>query len=135
MIPEQFEAFQFADGVKEIEDVKPGMKLPGVVTNITAFGAFVDIGVHQDGLVHISELSNRYVKNPSEVVKVHQKVMVTVLDVDLERRRISLSMKSSQDSAGMRSKGGERKDRQGNRRKEETFSNNPFFTAFKNGIK
>src|SRR4030042_3354977 len=71
------------------------MKLPGIVTNITAFGAFVDIGVHQDGLVHISELSNRFVKNPNEVVKVHQKVMVTVLNVEIERKRISLSMRNA----------------------------------------
>ena len=90
---EQFEAFTFAEGVEKIKDVKPGMKLPGIVTNITAFGAFVDIGVHQDGLVHISQLSNRYVKNPNDVVKVHQKVVVTVVDVDAARKRISLSMK------------------------------------------
>ena len=93
---EQFESFQFAEGVGKIEDVKPGMKLPGIVTNITAFGAFVDIGVHQDGLVHISEISDKFVKNAGDVVKVHQKVMVTVLEVDLQRKRISLSMKSGQ---------------------------------------
>jgi len=92
---EQFEIFAFADGVTKIEDVRPGMKLPGIVTNITAFGAFVDIGVHQDGLVHISQLSNRFVKDPNDVVKVHQKVTVTVLDVDMTRKRISLSMKDS----------------------------------------
>ncbi len=92
---EQFEAFGFAEGLGKIEDVKPGMKVPGIVTNITAFGAFVDIGVHQDGLVHISELSDRFVKTPADAVKVHQKVMVTVLAVDLERRRISLSMKEA----------------------------------------
>ncbi len=90
---EQFEAFAFTEGVERIEDVKPGMKLPGIVTNVTAFGAFVDIGVHQDGLVHVSELADRFVKNPGDVVKVHQKVMVTVLNVDLARKRISLSMK------------------------------------------
>ncbi|MFV2082336.1 MAG: Tex family protein, partial [bacterium] len=90
---EKFETFSFAEGIEKIEDVRPGMKLPGVVTNITAFGAFVDIGVHQDGLIHISQLSDRFVKNPNEVVKVHQKVNVTVLDVDLKRRRISLSLK------------------------------------------
>jgi uncharacterized protein len=90
---EQFETFAFADGVGKIEDVQPGMKLPGIITNITAFGAFVDIGVHQDGLVHISQLANRFVKNPNDVVKVHQKVMVTVLEVDMPRKRISLSMK------------------------------------------
>jgi uncharacterized protein len=133
---EQFEAFRFAEGVEKIEDVKPGMKLPGIVTNITAFGVFVDIGVHQDGLVHISEVSNRFVKNPAEVVKVHQKVMVTVLDVDLERRRISLSMKNSQPQPDMVSKGEERKreeKRQDRRQKQKsTFANNPFAAAFGN---
>ncbi len=90
---EKFEAFSFTKGVEKLEDVAPGMKLPGVVTNITAFGAFVDIGVHQDGLVHISQLADRFVKNPNDVVKVHQKVTVSVLDVDLKRKRISLSLK------------------------------------------
>jgi uncharacterized protein len=93
---EQFEAFGFAEGIMKIDDVKSGMKLPGIITNITAFGAFVDIGVHQDGLVHISELSDKFIKNPADAVKVHQKVTVTVLDVDLKRKRISLSMKSLQ---------------------------------------
>ena len=88
-------SFSFAEGMNEIDDVQPGMKLPGVVTNVTAFGAFVDIGVHQDGLVHISQLADRFVKDPAEVVKVHQRVMVTVLDVDLERKRISLSMREN----------------------------------------
>ena len=83
------------EGVEKMEDVKAGMRLPGIVTNVTAFGAFVDIGVHQDGLVHVSRLSDRYVKNPGDVVKVHQKVTVTVLDVDLARRRISLTMKGN----------------------------------------
>ena len=72
------------------------MKLPGIVTNITAFGAFVDIGVHQDGLVHISELSNGFVKDPADVVKVQQKVQVTVMEVDLDKKRIKLSMKQPQ---------------------------------------
>ncbi|NLJ48621.1 MAG: RNA-binding transcriptional accessory protein [Candidatus Atribacteria bacterium] len=90
---QHFEFFQFANGVNSIEDLQIGMKLPGVVTNIAAFGAFVDIGVHQDGLVHISQLSRKYIKNPVEVVKVHQKVLVTVIGVDLERKRINLSMK------------------------------------------
>ncbi|MBW2203320.1 MAG: helix-hairpin-helix domain-containing protein, partial [Deltaproteobacteria bacterium] len=89
----QFENFKFKEGIEKMEDVQPGMKLPGVVTNVTAFGAFVDIGVHQDGLVHISQLANRFIKNPNEVVKVHQHVTVKVLDVDLARKRISLSMK------------------------------------------
>lgn len=91
---DKFEAFAFAEGVEKIGDLVPGMKLPGIVTNITAFGAFVDIGVHQDGLVHVSRMADRFVKNPAEVVKVHQKVMVTVLEVDLARNRIALSMKS-----------------------------------------
>jgi len=92
---ESFDAFTFANGIKEINDLSPGMKLPGIVTNVTAFGAFVDIGVHQDGLVHISKLADRYVKNPADIVKVQQKVMVTVIDVDIERSRISLSMKTT----------------------------------------
>ncbi|MHC5082531.1 MAG: Tex family protein [Planctomycetota bacterium] len=91
---EKFEAFAFADGVEKIEDLQPGMKLPGIVTNITAFGAFVDIGVHQDGLVHISEMSNNFVKDPADVVKVHQKVQVTVMDVEVDKKRIKLSMKT-----------------------------------------
>ncbi len=76
------------------------MKIPGIVTNITAFGAFVDIGVHQDGLVHISQMADRFVKNPADIVKVHQKLSVTVLDVDLARNRISLSMKSHTGKSG-----------------------------------
>lgn len=91
---EQFEAFSFTDGVNEISDLRVGMKLPGIVTNITNFGAFVDIGVHQDGLVHTSQLANRFVANPNDVVKVHQKVEVTVMEVDAARKRISLSMKT-----------------------------------------
>jgi len=79
--------------VDKPEDLSPGMKLPGVVTNVTAFGAFVDVGVHQDGLVHISQLADRFVRDPAEVVKVQQRVTVTVLSVDLKRKRISLSMK------------------------------------------
>jgi uncharacterized protein len=94
---ETFEAFSFTDGVDKISDLRPGMQLPGIVTNITAFGAFVDIGVHQDGLVHISQMANRFVKNPADIVKVQQQVRVTVLDIDIDRNRISLSMKSAPD--------------------------------------
>lgn len=93
---EQFEAFSFTDGVNEISDLKIGMKLPGIVTNITNFGAFVDIGVHQDGLVHTSQMSDRFIANPNDVVKVHQKVEVTVMEVDVARKRISLSMKTGE---------------------------------------
>ena len=90
---QEFEPFYFAEGVNKIQDLAAGMKLPGVVTNVTGFGAFVDVGVHQDGLVHISQLADRFVRNPSDIVKVQQRVWVTVLEVDLERKRISLSMK------------------------------------------
>lgn len=90
---EQFEVFSFTDGINEIADLKIGMKLPGIVTNITNFGAFVDIGVHQDGLVHTSQISDKFVANAADVVKVHQKVEVTVVEVDVVRKRISLSMK------------------------------------------
>jgi uncharacterized protein len=90
---QNFEHFAFAEDLEKISDLERGMHLQGIVTNVTAFGAFVDIGVHQDGLVHISELSDKFVKNPADIVKVQQKVDVTVLSVDLERNRISLSMK------------------------------------------
>jgi uncharacterized protein len=84
--------FSFAD-IHTMEDLTPGMIVPGIVTNVTKFGAFVDIGIKQDGLVHISNMSNTYVTDPSKVVKLHQQVMVKVLDVDIERKRIQLSMK------------------------------------------
>ncbi|MEL6630415.1 MAG: Tex family protein [Bacteroidota bacterium] len=94
---DQFETFQFAEGINEMTDLREGMVLPGIVTNITDFGAFVDIGVHQDGLVHLSQLANRFVKHPTEVVKVHQHVKVRVVSVDIKRKRISLSMKSEEE--------------------------------------
>ena len=89
-----FEAFSFTEGVNAIGDLKIGMKLPGIVTNVTNFGAFVDIGVHQDGLVHISHLSDQFVKDPHEAIAVQQKVNVTVVEVDVVRKRVGLSMKS-----------------------------------------
>jgi uncharacterized protein len=101
----KLENIAFAEGIEKITDLVPGMKLPGVVTNITAFGAFVDIGVHQDGLVHLSELADRYVKYPGDVVKVSQRVDVTVISVDLERNRISLSMKTKPDLSAGRGEG------------------------------
>ena len=88
-----FEPPKFLEDVTKIEDVKEGMKLEGVVTNVTAFGAFVDIGVHQDGLVHISQLSNKFIKHPLDAVKVGQIVRVRVLESDPKRKRISLTMK------------------------------------------
>ncbi|GAA4329767.1 Tex family protein [Mucilaginibacter gynuensis] len=96
---EQFETFSFTEGVNAIGDLKVGMKLPGIVTNITNFGAFVDIGVHQDGLVHLSQITNRFIKDPNEVLKVAQKVEVTVTEVDVNRKRISLSMKENEKQA------------------------------------
>ena len=143
---ESFEAFHFADGVNTLEDLKPGMRLPGRVTNITRFGAFVDVGVHQDGLVHISQLADRFVRDPGEAVKIGQTVTVTVLEVDLERRRIALSMrkdpagaKPGRDTAkntggkqgGPRKPSPERNKGQPGKRAEEPDPNNPFVRAFK----
>ena len=90
---EQAKAFSFDPNVHEIEDLRPGMVLPGLVSNITAFGAFVNIGVHQDGLVHVSQLADKFVSSPNDVVRLGQQVMVRVVEVDLKRRRISLSMR------------------------------------------
>ena len=132
---ERFESFRFAEGVEKIEDVRSGMRLPGIVTNITAFGVFVDIGVHQDGLIDISELSDKYVKNPTDVVKVHQKVLVTVLEVDLQRKRISLSMKSRQvSSEGSLERSGKKEGKnetpaESRERKPKRFVNTPFSEA------
>ncbi len=117
---DRFEPFAFAEGIEKLEDLRPGMRLPGIVTNVTAFGAFVDVGVHQDGLVHVSQLADRYVKDPSTVVKAGQRVMVSVLEVDLQRRRIGLSMKgatepgrrdSPSESRPAPHEGGRRRDR------------------------
>ncbi|MFA8450699.1 MAG: Tex family protein [Bacteroidales bacterium] len=91
---DSFEVFSFADNIHSIEDLKEGMRIPGIVTNITAFGVFVDIGVHQDGLVHLSELADRFIKDPNEVVSIHQQVIVKVMSIDTRRRRIGLSMKA-----------------------------------------
>jgi uncharacterized protein len=138
-----FEPFRFADGVHALEDLQSGMQLPGKVTNITRFGAFVDIGVHQDGLVHISQLADRFVRDPSEAVKIGQTVTVTVLEVDLERRRIALSMRKdpgktrsegkAQRSHGCREGGapGAKKKEKPETRKEKLDPNNPFVRAFR----
>ncbi|MFT4175981.1 MAG: Tex family protein [Luteolibacter sp.] len=104
----QFEIFSFAEGVEKTADLKVGMKLPGIVTNVTAFGAFVDVGVHQDGLVHVSQLADHFVRDASEVVKVGQKVQVTVMEVDLKRNRIALSMKSKPEMETRRASPGDR---------------------------
>ena len=114
----EFKTATFQEGVEKIADLKPGMQLEGVVTNVAAFGAFVDVGVHQDGLVHISELSDRFVKDPREVVKAGDVVKVRVKDVDVARKRIALTMKSgpiegSSGGAGARSAGSASTERTG----------------------
>lgn len=103
---EQFEAFAFAPGINQPEDLKSGMKIPGIVTNVTAFGAFVDVGVHQDGLVHVSQIADTFVKDPSEHLKPGQKVTVTVTDIDLPRKRIALSLRSNPELGAKNSGGG-----------------------------
>ena len=117
---QKFEAFSFADGVEKITDLQIGMKLPGIVTNVAAFGAFVDIGVHQDGLIHVSQLSDNFVKDAADVVKVQQRVTVTVMEIDLERKRIALSMKSKPDLTP-RSAGGAARSGGGSRPAERSF--------------
>jgi uncharacterized protein len=143
---DRFEPPAFRDDVRTMEDLKPGMDLEGVVTNVTAFGAFVDIGVHQDGLVHISKLADRYVKDPGEVVKVGDKIRVRVMEVDLQRKRISLSARS-EDRVGKagaqgaaveppRGQGGGRPQRSGQNAPRDDgnkFSNNPFARLLRKG--
>ncbi|MCG6917001.1 MAG: RNA-binding transcriptional accessory protein [Deltaproteobacteria bacterium] len=133
---QQFEAFSFSGEVQKIDDLRPGMRLPGIITNVTAFGAFVDVGVHQDGLVHVSQLADRFVKDPRNVVKAQQKVTVTVLEVDIERRRISLSMKKNPGKSAKGVKGeakGEGKSKvKGTRERNGSGPfNNPFADALK----
>ncbi|MBP5318584.1 MAG: S1 RNA-binding domain-containing protein, partial [Paludibacteraceae bacterium] len=88
----EVEEFSFDPSVQTLDDLHEGMVLPGIVTNVTNFGAFVDVGVHEDGLVHVSQLSDKYVSSPAEVVRLHQHVQVRVMEVDRSRKRISLSM-------------------------------------------
>ncbi|WP_339788851.1 S1 RNA-binding domain-containing protein, partial [uncultured Imperialibacter sp.] len=123
---ESFEVFSFTDGVNEMADLKMGMKLPGIVTNVTKFGAFVDIGVHQDGLVHISHLADKFISDPSEAVKLQQKVMVTVVEVDLARKRIALSMKADPFASGPAPrKASDKKDERPEPRRQERRSFQP----------
>lgn len=138
----QFEVFKFAEGVNDMKDLQVGMKLPGVVTNVTAFGAFIDVGVHQDGLAHVSQLSDSFVRDAAEAVKVGQRVMATVMEVDLQRKRIALSLKSKPDfdrkpgggggprPAGQGGGGGQGRPGQGQggggRFSGGGFNNNPF---------
>ena len=132
----QFEVFSFSKEVQTIDDLRPGMRLPGIITNVTAFGAFVDVGVHQDGLVHLSQLADGFVKDPRHVVKAQQQVMVTVLQVDLERKRISLSMRKNPDKSAKKTKGEPGRERKGRaqetkKRKGPEPFNNPFAEALK----
>lgn len=132
----EFENVKFADGVDTIEDLTPGMRLAGVVTNVTAFGAFVDVGVHQDGLVHISQLADRFVKDPNDVVKVTQQVEVTVLDVDLSRNRISLSMKQNPEpSEEKKAQGARKPGKRDARQKPKKQTPGPFNNPFANALR
>lgn len=141
-----FEPPKFRDDVRTMEDLKPNMELEGVVTNVTAFGAFVDVGVHQDGLVHVSQLADRFVKDPSDVVKVGDKIHVRVLEVDMARKRISLTARKGeraqpgqgqqQQQGGQQGRGGPPQGRGGNQGKPQQpqqgkFTNNPFATLLK----
>ena len=134
-----FELFAFTEGVNTINDLEVGMKLPGVVTNVTAFGAFVDIGVHQDGLVHLSEMADRFVKSPHDVVKVNQKITVTVLAVDEQRKRIALSMRETPGEPHRKAPDGvskgewkqEGKDTKPKPRGKKEYPDNPFAKALK----
>ena len=119
---EKFEVFEFAEGVEKMEDLQEDMVLPGIVTNVTAFGAFVDVGVHQDGLVHISQLSDTFVNDPKDVVQVHQKVMARVLEIDIPRKRISLSLKTGQRTPGRKA---EKSNDRGNASGSARYSRHP----------
>jgi len=126
-----FELFAFAEGIDTLDDLKTGMRLPGIVTNVTAFGAFVDIGVHQDGLVHISQMADHFVKDPADVVKVQQIVNVTVLEVDLARSRISLSMKAQKAAPSRKTQRPNPRSRPGSTaRKTKPGPAGPFNDAF-----
>ena len=139
-----FEAFSFADGIEKIGDLRKGMQLPGIVTNITAFGAFVDIGVHQDGLVHISQMADRFVKNPADIVKVQQKVTVTILDIDMDRNRIALSMRQAVDPSEKAARKAKvrnhrprrpKQDKNRKREKEPVFQGSLAEALLKSGLK
>lgn len=133
---QRFEVFTFSGEVQKIDDLQPGMRLPGIITNVTAFGAFVDVGVHQDGLVHVSQLADRFVKDPRDIVKAQQQVTVTVLEVDLERKRISLSMKTNPGKSAKGVKGEPKRESKSKVKGTKQGKgpgpfNNPFADAFK----
>ena len=138
----EFKTAEFQDGVESLKDLKPGMVLEGVVTNVTNFGAFVDIGVHQDGLVHISALSEKFVKDPYEVVKAGDIVKVKVMEVDIPRKRVGLSMRMSDtpgekvegNRGGNRGNGGSRQHQAPRQRETSTAApaNNAMASLFAN---
>ncbi len=133
---QRFEVFTFSGEVQKIDDLQPGMRLPGIITNVTAFGAFVDVGVHQDGLVHVSQLADRFIKDPRDIVKAQQQVTVTVLEVDLERKRISLSMKTNPGGSAKGVKGEPKRESKSKVKGTKQGKgpgpfNNPFADAFK----
>lgn len=132
-----FEPPAFRDDIQKPSDLLPGMVLEGVVTNIVAFGVFVDIGVHQDGLVHVSQIADRYVKDPNDVVKVGMKVKVTVQSVDLPRNRIALSMRSDggMGPKGGSAEGGTRRDVEQNNRQTNQQQRSPLKGGFKPAAK
>ncbi|MDZ4262127.1 MAG: S1 RNA-binding domain-containing protein, partial [Pseudomonadota bacterium] len=136
----EFTTATFQEGIEKLSDLKPGMMLEGVVTNVTAFGAFIDIGVHQDGLAHISELADKYVSDPREVVKAGDVVKVRVLDVDLKRNRVALTLKKQSDggerikeerAANMGAPAGN-KGRAAPKQKEQPKQENAMAAAFAN---
>jgi protein Tex len=131
----KFEAFEFADGVTEINDLVTGMKLPGIVTNVTRFGAFVDIGVHQDGLVHISQLADHFVKDPADLVKVNQQVTVMVMEVDPARKRISLSMKTDPGLTKPEAPETQKQKTKKTPQKPENAKNRPFHNPFEDALR
>jgi uncharacterized protein len=135
----EFESVEFAKDVNKISDLTPGMSLPGIITNVTAFGAFVDIGVHQDGLVHISQLADRFVKDPADVVAVQQKVRVRVMGVDLERNRISLTMKTESEARAIKKRVPSRKARgqkpdPNHKKRKKAKKDSPFHNPFEEAL-
>jgi uncharacterized protein len=131
----EFKSVEFKAGIEKISDLEPGMRLDGVVTNVTNFGAFVDIGVHQDGLVHISHLSDIFVKDPRDAVKTGDMVKVKVLEVDIERKRIALSMKTNTDNIMVEAKPERNNLKQPNKLKQQAQSQNLMANAFAKALK
>ena len=131
----EFKSVEFKAGIEKISDLKPGMRLDGVVTNVANFGAFVDIGVHQDGLIHISHLSDTFIKDPRDAVKTGDMVKVKVLEVDADRKRISLSMKTTTDEDFVENKPDRKTAKAPNKAKPQPVLQNSMANAFANALK